>query len=328
MDDTDRKLLILLGAEPRMHLRELARRLGVSRQAVHHRMRTLMETGVIKGMSANVSVSYLGAIPVAVFGISRTASVREALDRLGGSELSRRAVAAGGNYIYVVGFLREMSELEGYVEFVRRAAEMPEPTVGIFNLDDGLMPHYSVDGGGKRKQSHAELNALDLGIIASLKDNARRPVTDIADMLGVSAKTVRRHLEAMIRAGSLEFEMPSDLSLGGDMMLLMHVSLRNDADKREMGSELLSKYPFRDAYVRTFSNLPGLLIWVFWSDKMAEIREALNGVGGDEQVTGVMLNFAYVERMYTSWREKVPGSQTSQVRKARTRGPHITAKNA
>lgn len=320
MDDTDRKLLIILGAEPRIHYRELAKRLGLSRQAVHHRVQVLTERGVIKGTIAGISIPYLDAITVGVFGRSRTAAVEGALDKLGECELTRRAVVAGGNFLYVVGFLRDVSELGGYVEFVKRTAEMPEPTVGIYCVDDGLSPYYSVDGSEKRKQSYKELTPLDLRIIATLKDNARRPVAEIASMLGVSARTVRRHLKDMMSDGSLEMCMPADLLSGGDHFLVAHVSLRDGADKVEVGRGLLSKYQFQDAYVRTFSNLPSLLLWVFWSGKMNEIRRAVREVGEDPEVQAVMLNFAYLERMYATWRDKLPEARMRPIRKAGRRG--------
>ena len=310
MDDTDRKLLILIGANPRIHIRDLAKRLGISRQAVHHRMQVLKEIGVIKGMIAGISISYLDAVPVAVSGISKTASIDETLDRLGESEFTRRVVVAGGNYLYVVGFLRNISELDGYVEFVKRTAEMLEPIVGIYCLDDGLMT-LSVDGSGKRRQSYRELSPLDLKIIASLKDDARRPITDIAEMVGVSAKTVRRHLEDMISEGSLDMSMPVDFQAGGDLFLIMHVNLRDGADKREVGRRLLSKNYFQDQYIRTHSNLPSLIVWVFWSDKIAEIRRALKETSKDEEVLSVLLNFAYLERIYPTWRDKLPEVWTS-----------------
>lgn len=328
MDDVDRKMLILLGAEPRMHYRELARRLGISRQAVHHRMKALLEAGVIKSFTASISVSYLDAIPVAIFGVSRIAWMEKTLDRLGDSELTRRVLAAGGNYLYVVGLLRNISELDGYVDFVRRTAEMPEPTVGVFCLDDGLMPHYPVDGGGARKVKSRALSALDLKIIASLKDDARRPVVEIANLLGVSAKTVRRHLESMISDGLMEFQNPSDLIAGGDMLLIMHVSLKDGADKRLVGSKLLSKYSFRDAYVRTYGNLPNLLAWVFWSNDITEIRRAAREVGADESVASVMLNFAYLERMYDSWRERLLSAQKIPLKKLGTRTSESDSKKA
>ena len=312
----------MIGANPRIHLQELAKRLGISKQAVHHRMQVLAEAGVIKGMIAGISIPYLDAVPVTVFGISRTASVENTLDRLGESEYSRRAVVTGGNFFYVVGFLRNISELGSYVEFVKRAGEMPEPTVGINCLDDGLSPDYSVDGVGKRKQSYKELSPLDLKIIDSLKDNARRPIADIADMVGVSGKTVKRHLEDMISAGSLDMNVPVDSQAGGDLFLIMHVNLRDGADKGEVGRRLLSKHYFQDQYIRTLSNLPSLLVWVFWSDKIAEIRKVLRATSEDEDVLSVMLNFAYLERMYTNWRDKLTAVQTRPSENARTHNLH------
>ena len=322
MDDTDRKLLVLIGANPRIHFQDLAKRLGISKQAVHHRMQVLTEIGVIKGMIAGISIAYLDAVPVTVFGRSRTASIEDTFNRLGESEFSRRAVVAGGNFIYVVGFLRDISELGSYVEFVKRAAQMPEPTVGINCLDDGLSPDYPVDGVGKRKQSYKELSPLDLRIIASLKDDARRPISDIADMVGASAKTVKRHLENMISDGSLDMSVPGDLALGGDLFLVVHVNLRDGADKGEVGRRLISKSSFQDQYIRTFSNLPSLLIWVFWSDKMTEIRKVLREVGEDKDVMAVMLNFGYLERMYSTWRDKLPEIRTRSSEKAKAHSPH------
>ncbi len=46
----------------------------------------------------------------------------------------------------------------------------------IYCLDDGLWSDYPVDGIVKRKQRYRELSPLDLRIIASLKDDARKPV--------------------------------------------------------------------------------------------------------------------------------------------------------
>ncbi|MBN1676917.1 MAG: winged helix-turn-helix transcriptional regulator [Candidatus Thermoplasmatota archaeon] len=324
MDDIDRKILIAVSANPRIQLRELAKRLGISRQAIYYRIQVLMRIGVIKGTMAGVSLPYLDAVPVAIFGVSKTASIDKTLDRLGESEFSRRADFAGGNFLYVVGFLREISELEGYVEFVKRVGEIPDPTIGIYSLDLGLMPDYSVNGGGRPKpQSYRDLSPLDLRIVVALKDDARRSTSEVAKMVGVSVKTVSRHLERMISEGSLEMSTPQDLSSAGDLFAVMHVTLREGADKAEVGSRLLSKHMFVDEYVRTFTNIPNLLIWVFWSDKMTEIRRAVREADEDEDVRAVMLNLVYLERIYTTtWRDRLPAVRTPPPGKARTRSLH------
>ena len=318
MDDTDRKLLILIGENPRIHFRELAKKLGISRQAVHHRVQVLTKVGVIKGAHAGVSIPYLDAVTVAVWGRSKIVTFDETLDRLGESEFTRRVVVAGGNYLYVIGFLRKISELDGYAEFVRRVAEMPEPMVGIYCLDDGLMP-YTVDGTSKRKESYRELSPLDLKIITSLKDDARRPIAEIAKSVGVSTKTARRHLENMLADGSMEFNMPVDLGSGGDLFLIMHMELRDGADRRVVGRSLLAKHYFRDQYIRTYSNYPGLLMWVFWSNDINLVRKALKETEHRDDVKSVMLNFAYQERIYyNTWRDRLPEVQSATTRAGRS----------
>ncbi|MBN1678366.1 MAG: winged helix-turn-helix transcriptional regulator [Candidatus Thermoplasmatota archaeon] len=306
MDDTDRKLLILVHAEPRIHYQELASRLGISRQAVHHRMQMLKESGVIQGTTAGISISYLDAIPIAIFGTSKTSSIEGTLDRLGQNELTRRVVVAGGNYLYVVGLLRKMSDLDRYAEFVKRVAEMPDPVVGIYSMDASLMPEFTVDGVGKRKQSARKLGPLDLKIIASLKDDARKSVAEIAEIVDASAKTVRRHLEEMITEGLLEMHMWSDTPSAGDMLFLVHLRLRAGADRNEVCRRILSDHPFEEAYIRAFSNLPGFLVWVFWTDKLPAMRRVVRELGENRDIISIMPNFAYLEKIYSTWRDNLP----------------------
>lgn len=321
MDDTDNKMLTLLLANPRIPIRELAKKLGISRQSAHHRIRILMETGVVKGTTAGVSFLYLDAVSVSVFGRSNATLTEETLDKLGESEFTRRAAIAGGNYLYVVGELRDISELDDYVEFVEEVGEIPEPIVGIYSTDDELMRGFAVDGSGKRKDDYRELSPLDLRIIASLRNDARRPVAEIAAIVGVSAKTVKRHLEMMTSDGSLDLHVLADTPSGGEMLFAMHVNLRHEADKTEVGRRLLSTYGSLDVYIRTFSNLPGLIVVVFWSDSVPEIRNVFRATCEDEGVQAVTLNFCYFERIYETWRGRLLEMQERSPEKERTRSP-------
>ncbi len=319
MDQTDRQLVIMLAASPRIPVQELARRLGISRQAVHHRMRALAEAGVYKGTTAAISVQYLHAIPVVVFGRSDVASTQPILSNLGKSDLTRRVLIAGGNFVYAVGWLRDLSELEGYAAFVGQAAAMREPTVGIYSLDPRLMPEFTVDGIGKRWESHRELTPLDFRIVAALSDDARRPVADVAADLGVSTKTVQRHLKAMLANGQVELHALTDEPAGGQMLFLVHVSLRGGADKVRVAHRLLSKYPFWDAYVRAFTNLPNLLVWVFWTRELVAVRHALADLEEDDDVTGAVPNFTFLERIYKTWLDTPSVVESGLPRRARDR---------
>ncbi len=312
MDDTDRKLILVISENPRMRTRDIAKRLGISRQAVHHRMQILAGMGVFRSMRAQPSAHYLNAVLAAVWGRSNAMSVEETMDRLGENEFVGRVVVAGGNYFYVLGNLRDTSEIDGYVEFIKQTAKMPEPIVGMANMNAGIMPDW-VDG-GKRKQSYKELSPLDLKIIASLRDDARKPAAKIAESIGVSTKTVRRHLEAMRADGSLDFDTPWDVPSGEDMLTLVHVNLRGGADKVLVARRLLSEDPVHFMYLRTFINLPDFLLGLICSDKMSEIRKILKRIGDDEDVEGAIPNLVYLERAYPTWDDN-PQSRTRAPRR-------------
>ena len=309
MDEIDRRLIILLCESARMPVRELSDRLGLSRQAVQKRLLVLKSIGVFKNACACISPYYLNAIPVMVFGHSSGETPKEVLDGLGESELTRHAIACGGEHYYVTGMLRNTSELHYYVRFVTKAARLTDPTVGMFSLHDGIMPD-GVDG-VRKKESYRALAPIDLKIIDSLRGDIRRPLGEIADTLGVSTRTVNRHLEIMISEGILDFDLPVDISSGADVYSIVEVYLRKNADNVEVGRRLLSIFPLHTLWIRSFSNLPAFLLCTISGSKMAEIRIVLNGIDQDESVAGVAPNVLCFERQYESWRERLPTAVAS-----------------
>jgi DNA-binding Lrp family transcriptional regulator len=60
VDDVDRQLLALLGADPRASTRKLSREIGMSPGAVGERLERLQERGVIRGFSLDVDPAALG----------------------------------------------------------------------------------------------------------------------------------------------------------------------------------------------------------------------------------------------------------------------------
>lgn len=306
MDNTNHRLLAMVLSDPRIHLQDIAERLGISKQAVHHRMHALAKAGIYQGTVAGISFAYLNAVPVAVFGLSKGASIENTMNLLGESEFTRRVVVAGGNYVYVSGVLRSLSELDKYAEFVKHAAGMPDPIVGIYDLEEVPIPDYPVDGIQPRKRSYRKLSPLDMRIIASLKEDARKPIAEIAEIVGVTTKTAKKCLESMIEDGSIEFHALVDTPFGGNMLSLMHISLRRGSDKGEVAKWLVSKYKRLDTYVRAFSNIPDFLVMVFWSDDLREIRTVFKETCEERDFVSATLNIAYLERIYsTTWRDKL-----------------------
>lgn len=306
MDDTDRKLLQLISEDPRMPLKELAKRLGISRQTVSRRLQVLTRLGTFKCIKAKISYDYYGDLtfPV-VWGISKAASTDDTLDRLGENESTFAAAVLGGGVLLVFGCLTEEFELERYVGSVKQAADMPEATVGLLSYHDGVNFDYWSEG-ATLSRSCRQLSSLDLKIIASLHDDARKPSKMIADAVGVSTKTVRRHIERMRSEGSLDFRIPVDFPPGESFFTLLFVNLRSGADKVEVGRRILSRYPQRVLIARPFINIPDFIRVLLRSDKMSEIRRIIKEVSEDEDVLSVKPNLIYFWREYeTTWHSKV-----------------------
>ncbi len=317
MDDLDRKLLLLLIEDPRMPLRDISKKLRVSRQTVNKRMQALARLGVFRNIGVSVHPSYLDSLSVLMFGKSRTASVERTLDRLGQSDLVYQVEVAGGNFLYVFGCLRNASELSEFVEFVKQAAEMPEPTVGLPSYMVGMNPEW-VNGPRQRPQ-YRMLSPLDMRIIVALRCDVRLPVAEIAKRVGASTKTVRRHLARLLDEGSVGYDVPWDPTAGTDMFTLLHVRLRDGADHVRFGRRWLSKYPLKVVYLMAFGNLPNFLIGILNSDKMSEIRLVLEEVRADEDVLIVTPNLLYQERIYANtWRNKLTSAK-GQANKISTR---------
>ncbi len=317
MDDTDRRLMLLLFEDPRMPVREVARRLCISRQAAHHRLRSLEDKGVFSSMTAAITANYLGIVTVTIWGTSRAKPVEKALARLGESEFTWCVRVAGGNELIVVGGLRDISELDGYVEFVKWVADMPEPTVGIACFGDGMNPE-AYDG-GRRGQTYNELSLLDLKIIAALSDDVRKPVAEIAKVVGAPQRTVRRHLKDMIADGSIDFDQPFDIPPGEDTFTLLHLIIKGSADKVKVARRLTSIDPIHLIYFRSFSNLPGVLVGLISSDSMAQIRGIIDRIRADDDVVSVTPNLLYHERSFRTWGHKLPMILTRPFSNKRTR---------
>lgn len=300
MDDTDRKLILLVYEDPRMPVSELAKRLGISRQAVNRRMQNLTKVGLFKSLRAEISMFYLDGVLVWIWGRSEAALLDKVLDDLGESEFTTRVTIAGGNELFVWGYLRSISELSRYVEFVRHAAEMPELTVGLPCFCDGINP-IAFNGGHPPKERYRKLSPLDLKIIAALQDNVRRPVAEIAGNVGASIKTVRRHIRVMRLEGSLDYAAPWDIPPGEDMVTMIYLTLRRSADTVGSAKRLLRIDPVHFIYLRQFSNLPGFLVGLISSDRMTEIRKILREIEEDEDVVSVTPNLIYSERGYIPW---------------------------
>jgi len=301
MDISDIRLMEQLLHNSRTPYRELAERLGLSVQAVHRRIQVLVEEGVIHRFTAHLSVPYLGAVPVYVSGQSTSNSLDAVLLRLGGGEFIELVTTAAGNMIFTQSYLRGISELEGHVEFVKNAAAIPNPLpVGIEGLNQ-VGDQASV----RAPKRPIELTTLDYRIVDVLHGDSRLAIADIADKLGVSAKTVTRRLDRMLEAGAVEFTVQVQIGAASGTTGLVLFALKPGVDKTLVRKSLNERFGNSMIMLMTYSNLPDKLFFMCWAQTAVRISEMVEAVSKDKNVLGVRSYVLYNAYWFDTWRDRL-----------------------
>ena len=295
MDATDIRLSLLLMKNSRVPYRELAGKLGISLQAVHRRIQVMREMGVVREFVTLPSSRALGSVDVFVFGRSLSQSMDETTRALDSSEFLDAIYVAGGNVLYISAVLRNISELEALTEQIRTAGQVPEPRVGI------MSPPQRAPAGG----AVAPLTELERRIIRSLHHDSRKSVTDVGKELGVSARTVNRHLGRMAKDGLVGFTIQWYPCMCHDIIAMLHLELRPGVEKNEVLSALRAKHGPRIVWPAAFSNLPNFLLLTVWSASPKELEELQRSIEQEAFVGTVMANILYAGHPCVSWMDKM-----------------------
>jgi DNA-binding Lrp family transcriptional regulator len=300
LDKTDIILCQLLLANSRLSYRELADKLDLSVTAVHNRIQTLVTLGIIRKFTATPSILVQNAIHILIFGISKTTSINNMKPKLEKQDSIYWLAVAGGNILYIGAYLRNIAELDGLVKFVKETAEIPEPTVGITGSP---MPPalWKI----KLKKDQAELCDLDYKIIRSLKDDSRKPTSQIAEEIGVATKTVRRRLTRMQNNFLIQFSIDWYPDKANDIISIFHVQLKADA-KHNAVDILLQKYYPNTLFYWSFSNFPGRYVFMVWTPTCKELREVRESFEQEPAIQSVAPNVIYTGYIFKTWREQIP----------------------
>jgi len=300
MDETDLHLCQILIVNSRLPHRELAERLGLSVQAVHRRIQSLADEGVIRAFTTRISAGYLNAVQVYVFGTPEITSFKEVIERLAENDSTTTAVATSGNGLFLLVLLRNISELEGYVEFVKNAVSMPAPGVALEGTTQFLNAPARTAGAPR-----APLSELDLRILHSLHRDSRKAVEDVAGELGVSAKTVKRHLDRMVSEGAVEFGIDFDASSSSGVVSFIAVNLRPGSDRAAVRRELAAEHGPTLITITAPSNLPDALMVMAWSATIQKQRQLVDRIGAHPAVAAARSHLPQQSHTFETWRDRL-----------------------
>jgi DNA-binding Lrp family transcriptional regulator len=252
----------------------------------------MMDSGIIRAFTARPSLLSLGAIPVWVFGRSEDPHPSEVHLRLRTNDCTYWVANSGGGYVYVGGYLKDLSELDSYVTFVKKEGGITDPTVGIISQPASPFPKV-------------ELRQLDQQILASLHKDSRKPVSDVASEVRASAKTVHRRLEWMIEKGLVDLSIDWYPDASNDIVALCHASLDRRAERVKVLDSMRQSFAQNILVEVLFGNLPNQLVLFLWTNSMKQMDDLREDTGKLGGVSSVTLNVLQIGYMFDTWRDRL-----------------------
>ena len=290
MDEIDLIILKKLIENSRLTYRELAEVANMSVSAIHKRIKSLEDDGIINAYIARPSIIALKYLWVLIFGTSNAKSLDIVSKELGQHENIYIVVIGGGKYISIPAYVRSISELQDFVGYVSRTGQISEPTVGIINMSYSTSPE--------------PLTTIDYKILKSLNRDARKPITDISDDVGLSAKTVRKRLDRMIENKLASFTIEWMPLYENCFVTVFHLFLNEGTDINSTIQYLNHKYPQNTAYCHSYSNIPNFISMHTWAKSPQDsqrIQKELQTEGFKDIIPHIYLSAEY----YDCWVDQI-----------------------
>ncbi|MBI0582940.1 MAG: winged helix-turn-helix transcriptional regulator [Methanomassiliicoccus sp.] len=297
MDEQDLMLIQMLVRDPRATYRELADGMGMSVQAVHRRLQNLQEAGIILGFTTTISVSYLEAIPITIYGRAPGRTKRDVIAAFDRNERISGVLFGSGGVMVISALLRKITELDPLIAAVKAGTGMVQLWVGI----------ESVRASGTRPSTAGTepLSPLDMRIVASLARDARKASTDVAKELGVTAATVNRRLERLEAIGALEHVTMLHPGFSGDVVSIFQIDLEEGADRAEVIARLRLKLGPTAEYYRTFVNVPDRFSFVTWNSTLRELELTLDKVAEEKGIRTAVPDIMFTGWYHPTWRDRM-----------------------
>jgi DNA-binding Lrp family transcriptional regulator len=291
MDSTDLQIIALLSENPLVPYREMAIKLGTSVPAIHRRVEVLRKKGILGGHHASIPLQYLRAVSAHVVGRSLAPSMDDVMRGLSRNDSVQSVLVASGNVLFIHAELRGIDALDEFSAFAKRAAMISEPRIAIDKSHEDEQP---IEG---------DLTPLDLRIIRSLHDDARKNTVKVAEELGVSPRTVRQHLNRMVEDRRIEFMTEFDPTCSEDTSSILRIFLKEDSDKKKVGATIVRKHFPEILYCQSFVNIPDFVICATITKTSKDLKVLLEKVQLEEELRSVESNIALAGRYFRTWRD-------------------------
>ena len=284
MDEIDLIIIQKLLENSRLTFRELAEITSMSVSTIHKRIQNLIDDGTINAFIVRPTMISLKGLWVMASGNSSAKSMDLVSQELGNHESIYLVTIASGKFLYIGAYLRDISELQEFTSFLTNTSQINDPKIGIINIPYITTPET--------------LSSVDYKILKTLNRDARKPLTDIGEAVGISAKTVRRRLNRMIEYNLAFFTIEWTPKSENNFITIFHIYLNEGTDISSTIQHIYNKYSQNVVYCLAFSNIPNYITmhtWAKTSIDAQKIQEELQNEGFKDIIPRIILYGNYYD---------------------------------
>jgi DNA-binding Lrp family transcriptional regulator len=294
MDETDVALCRLLVYNSRTPYSELAKALDTSVQNVHRRVQALITSGSLANFNAAFSVLAVKGIWLMVHGRSGAPSVNKVLEDLKKVPGMDMAMISTGKYMYLTGVVRDPNRIGEFVASVTRTAKLSSPEIGVVQFPLPLPGNEPV------------VYPMDMKLVSALSKDSRRPVTELAEELGVAPRTVRRHIDRLNREMLVHFSLELYLNRTSDLFTALHLTVKKGQELEKAAMAMIKQLALREIITYNFGDRPEQFIVVFWSPTIGDLNETIADLEKSGMFEEVCPNLILDARYYDGVRALTP----------------------
>jgi len=293
MDETDFRLCLLLRENSRIPYRELADKVELSVNAVHSRVNNLVESGIIGGFHTNLGDGAIKeSLKILIHGESRFEELDEVIGELSKDENTFKMFSTSDEYLYIHGVLPDISEMSDYVEYIPEVAGIDTPEVFLPSV-----PKTS-------KNEVFELKQTDYEIINSLHLDSRKSLSQVADELGVSTKTVRRRIDKMEEARAIDYTISWYPIYSDDFIGILHCKVL-EGERNQRLSDVKNTYFPNVFETEKASNHPERVLIDTWANTLEKIQNIRSELRSKEYFGSIKSRMFYNIEYFETWKDEL-----------------------
>ncbi len=287
MDIIDLRIAKILLKNCRIPYREIANDLNLSLNAIYKRIKKMINKKIIRRFIVRPNLIALNGIEILIYGKSVGKDPIKISKELGKSKNIYFVGIAGGNILYIDGYLHDISELNDYIINVSKIGKL-ENTLS-------LIKKYP-----KRIKSN-RLGDLDFSILNALKDDGRKPIKDISKEIKKSPKTIRNCIKNMINNDLVEFSINFAPQTHTSQF---HIYLKRDLDYYKELKRIEKKYEKNILYLQQYNNIPNLIMMTALTNSNDEASNLYLNLQ-KEDFEEILHDVFYNGFFFNTWRESL-----------------------